>query len=138
MKRVSGFQLIPRSALSSKRPSSSVTVSTTLWKYSGPFISSGFFTHNLAALRHTGPGVPAWSAEFDAWGREALDASDVDALLDFEAKAPAGRLAHPRTEHFAPLFVTLGAADAAGDLGRRTDAVDGFWMGLSKRSVQFG
>ncbi|WP_260615787.1 dioxygenase, partial [Streptomyces sp. WAC05292] len=101
-------------------------------------VGSGFFTHNLAALRHTGPGVPAWSAEFDAWGREALDSGDLDALLDFEAKAPAGRLAHPRTEHFAPLFVTLGAADAAGDLGRRSDAVDGFWMGLSKRSVQFG
>lgn len=101
-------------------------------------VGSGFFTHNLAALRHTGLGVPSWSAEFDAWGREALAASDVDALLDFEAKAPAGRLAHPRTEHFAPLFVTLGAAEASGDLARRSDAVDGFWMGLSKRSVQFG
>ncbi|GAA3098257.1 hypothetical protein GCM10020254_49520 [Streptomyces goshikiensis] len=58
-------------------------------------VGSGFFTHNLAALRHRGPGVPAWSAEFDAWGREALAASDVDALLDFERKSPAGRLAHP-------------------------------------------
>jgi 4,5-DOPA dioxygenase extradiol len=101
-------------------------------------VGSGFFTHNLAALRHPGGGVPAWSAEFDAWGHEALAASDVDALLDFEAKSPAGRLAHPRTEHFAPLFVTLGAADAAGDLGNRRDTVTGFWMGLSKRSLQFG
>ncbi|BFO22331.1 hypothetical protein SHKM778_87190 [Streptomyces sp. KM77-8] len=30
-------------------------------------IGSGFFTHNLAALRQG--GIPAWSAEFDAWGR---------------------------------------------------------------------
>ncbi|MGH4029735.1 dioxygenase family protein [Actinomycetota bacterium Odt1-20B] len=99
-------------------------------------VGSGFFTHNLAALRR--PGTPAWSAEFDAWGREALAAGDVDALLDFEAKSPAGRLAHPRTEHFAPLFVTLGAADAVGELGEQRSVIDGFWMGLAKRSVQFG
>ncbi|GHA95620.1 dioxygenase [Streptomyces termitum] len=99
-------------------------------------VGSGFFTHNLAALRHS--GVPGWSAEFDDWGREALAARDVDALLDFEHKSPAGRLAHPRTEHFAPLFVTLGAADATGDLDTERSVIDGFWMGLAKRSVQFG
>ncbi|MGW9449952.1 dioxygenase family protein [Streptomyces sp. NPDC055632] len=101
-------------------------------------VGSGFFTHNLAALRHPGGGVPGWSAEFDAWGHEALAARDVDALLDFERKSPAGRLAHPRTEHFAPLFVTMGAADAAGDLDAERSVIDGFWMGLAKRSVQFG
>ncbi|MEU4270990.1 class III extradiol ring-cleavage dioxygenase [Streptomyces sp. NPDC026092] len=101
-------------------------------------VGSGFFTHNLAALRHTGAGVPGWSAEFDDWGRDALAAQDVDALLDFEHKSPAGRLAHPRTEHFAPLFVTLGAADATGDLDAGRSVIDGFWMGLAKRSVQFG
>ncbi|MBP0460541.1 dioxygenase family protein [Streptomyces montanisoli] len=99
-------------------------------------IGSGFFTHNLAALRHTGGGVPGWSAEFDDWGRQALDAQDIDALLDFEHASPAGRLAHPRTEHFAPLFVTLGAAES--ELGSRRTVIDGFWMGLAKRSVQFG
>ncbi|MFE0103292.1 dioxygenase [Streptomyces sp. NPDC059009] len=99
-------------------------------------VGSGFFTHNLAALRQS--GTPAWSAEFDAWGREALAAGDVDALLDFETTSPAGRLAHPRTEHFAPLFVTLGAADAVGELGAQRSVIDGFWMGLAKRSVQFG
>jgi 4,5-DOPA dioxygenase extradiol len=98
-------------------------------------VGSGFFTHNLAALRHPG-GVPGWSAEFDAWGREALLAQDVDALLDFENKAPAGRLAHPRTEHFAPLFVTLGASESDLDSGR--SVIDGFWLGLAKRSLQYG
>ncbi|MFE0423569.1 dioxygenase [Streptomyces sp. NPDC058953] len=97
-------------------------------------VGSGFFTHNLAALRHD--GVPGWSTEFDAWGREALEGVDVDALLDFESAAPAGRLAHPRTEHFAPLFVTLGAAEDELDGGR--SVIDGFWWGLAKRSVQFG
>ncbi|MFJ7177879.1 dioxygenase [Streptomyces massasporeus] len=99
-------------------------------------VGSGFFTHNLAALRQG--GIPAWSSEFDDWGRRALEARDVDALLDFTRKSPAGQLAHPRTEHFAPLFVTVGAADAAGELDAQKSVIDGFWMGLAKRSVQFG
>ncbi|NEY36181.1 dioxygenase [Streptomyces sp. PRKS01-65] len=99
-------------------------------------VGSGFFTHNLAALRQ--PGVPAWSAEFDDWGRRALEEGDVDALLDFTRTSPAGLLAHPRTEHFAPLFVAMGAADAAGELDTQRSVIEGFWMGLAKRSVQFG
>ncbi|MGW3622249.1 dioxygenase family protein [Streptomyces sp. NPDC000880] len=97
-------------------------------------VGSGFFTHNLAALRHE--GTPGWSVEFDDWGWRALAAADVDALLDFENKAPAGRLAHPRTEHFAPLFVTLGASQE--ELKGGKSVIDGFWMGLAKRSLQFG
>lgn len=101
-------------------------------------VGSGFFTHNLAALRQRDGRPPAWSVEFDDWGRRALEAQDLDALFDFAHKAPAGRLAHPRTEHFAPLFVTLGAADAPGQLDTGRSVIDGFWMGLAKRSVQFG
>ncbi|ROO89234.1 4,5-DOPA dioxygenase extradiol [Actinocorallia herbida] len=101
-------------------------------------IGSGFFTHNLRGL-DPGLGVdqaPGWSKEFDAWGAEALAAHDVDGLIDFLHKSPAGRLAHPRTEHFAPLFVTLGAA--ADELDTQRSTIDGFWMGLSKRSLQVG
>ncbi|MFJ9776228.1 dioxygenase [Kitasatospora sp. NPDC101157] len=98
-------------------------------------IGSGFFTHNLRALSSDGR-ISSVMAEFDDWGRRALDAHDLDALLDFEHKAPAGRLAHPRTEHFAPLFVTLGAGEA--DLGSQRSVIDGFWMGLAKRSIQLG
>ncbi|MFC5661747.1 dioxygenase [Kitasatospora misakiensis] len=98
-------------------------------------VGSGFFTHNLRALSHDGR-ISSVMAEFDDWGRRALEAQDLDALLDFEQKAPAGRLAHPRTEHFAPLFVTLGAAD--GELGSQRAVIDGFWMGLAKRSIQLG
>ncbi|MFF0414444.1 dioxygenase [Kitasatospora sp. NPDC004745] len=98
-------------------------------------IGSGFFTHNLRALSSEGR-ISSVMAEFDDWGRRALDAQDLDALLDFERKAPAGRLAHPRTEHFAPLFVTLGAGEA--DLGSQRSVIDGFWMGLAKRSIQLG
>jgi len=98
-------------------------------------VGSGFFTHNLRALS-LGGAVNSVMSEFDDWGRRALAAHDLDALLDFEHKGPAGRLAHPRTEHFAPLFVTLGAAEA--DLATQRSVIEGFWMGMAKRSIQLG
>ncbi|MFD4458668.1 dioxygenase [Nocardia sp. NPDC058480] len=98
-------------------------------------IGSGFFTHNLRALTHDGSVHPVMT-EFDDWGHRALAAGDIDTLLDFEDKAPASRLAHPRTEHFAPLFVTLGAG--ADDITTQRTVIDDFWLGLSKRSIQLG
>jgi 4,5-DOPA dioxygenase extradiol len=101
-------------------------------------VGSGFATHNLRAMNwHLGPDSdpPDWSAEFDHWLDEAVANGDVDSVIDFERKAPAARIAHPRTEHFAPLFVALGAAAAAP---QGETVVEGFWFGLSKRSLQFG
>ena len=98
-------------------------------------VGSGFFTHNLRALTRDG-SVASVMAEFDAWGKETLAAHDIDALLDFEHKAPAAHAAHPRTEHFAPLFVTLGAGEA--ELDTQRSVIDGFWNGLAKRSIQLG
>ena len=96
-------------------------------------VGSGFFTHNLRAMSLDG-SVSSVMSEFDHWGAEALMHGDIDALLDFQHKAPAARQAHPRTEHFAPLFVTLGAA--SGDLAGAQTVIDGFWYGLAKRSIQ--
>jgi len=96
-------------------------------------VGSGFFTHNLRAISMDGRVHPVM-AEFDQWGQEALGRGDIDALLGFEHKAPSARLVHPRTEHFAPLFVTLGAA--AGDVTGADTVIDGFWMGMAKRSIQ--
>jgi len=102
-------------------------------------VGSGFTTHNL---RWFNPGAgadfpaPAASVEFDAWARAIIEAGDIDSALDFLNKAPAAREAHPRTEHFAPMFVSLGAAYESGELENRS-VIDGFWYGLSKRSWQF-
>jgi 4,5-DOPA dioxygenase extradiol len=98
-------------------------------------VGSGFFTHNLRAGRFDG-GVYPFTVEFDAWGKDALAAGDVDALLDFEHKAPNPSLAHPRSDHFAPLFVTLGAGSE--EIGGNRTVIDGFWMGFAKRSIQLG
>lgn len=101
-------------------------------------IGSGFTTHNLnwfdPDAGADGP-APKASVEFDAWAAEAVAAGDVDTLLDFRRRAPAARQAHPRSEHWAPLYVSLGAAAGEGLAAEVT--VDGFWYGLSKRSWQF-
>ena len=102
-------------------------------------VGSGFTTHNLAWFNPSADAdapAPTASAEFDAWAREIVEAGDIDSALDFLSKAPAAREAHPRTEHFAPLFVSLGAAYESGGLESRS-VIDGFWYGLSKRSWQF-
>lgn len=99
-------------------------------------VGSGFTTHNLQWFHpHDGPDYapPTPSAEFDAWAEETMAAGDVDALIDFAHRAPAPDIAHPRTEHWAPLFMSLGAADSPE---QSTSVIDGFWYGLSKRSWQ--
>jgi len=100
-------------------------------------IGSGFMTHGLPFIRdYFGgrPGAPAWSVEFDSWAREALDAGDLDALFDFRRRAPGMPYAHPTVEHFSPLFVALGAA-AAPD-APPAYPIEGYFLGLSKRSVE--
>jgi 4,5-DOPA dioxygenase extradiol len=65
---------------------------------------------------------------------EALSRGDVDELAHFRTRAPGMPYAHPTVEHFTPLFVTLGAAtDPTAPV---TTAVDGFALGLAKRSFQ--
>lgn len=99
-------------------------------------VGSGFMTHGLPFLRdwRIEAEPPGWSRDFDTWAKEMLATGDVDALLDFRHRAPGMPFAHPTVEHFAPLFVTLGAAaDAEADPGA---AIDGFFMGLAKRSFQ--
>lgn len=99
-------------------------------------IGSGFLTHGLPFLtdfRLDAP-APGWSKDFDAWAGEALARGDVDALANYRELAPGLPYAHPTVEHYTPLFVTLGAATTPDEPGLQR--IDGFWLGLSKRSLQ--
>ena len=97
-------------------------------------VGSGFLTHGLPYLRdfRTDAPPPAWSSEFDRWAAAALADDDRVALAGFR-DAPGGRYAHPTTEHFVPLFVTLGAG---GGEAPPVTTIEGYFLGLSKRSVQ--
>jgi 4,5-DOPA dioxygenase extradiol len=100
-------------------------------------IGSGFMTHGLPFLTReawSGAAVPGWSAEFDAWAADALARGDVEELAAFRHRAPGMPYSHPTVEHFTPLFVTLGAAsDPEAPV---TTAIEGYFLGLSKRSFQ--
>jgi 4,5-DOPA dioxygenase extradiol len=99
-------------------------------------IGSGFLTHGLPFLREwrIDAEAPGWSRDFDAWAADALARGDVDLLASYRSKAPGMPYAHPTVEHFTPLFVTLGAAADPEAPGNQR--IDGYWMGLAKRSLQ--
>ena len=64
----------------------------------------------------------------------AVERGDVDTLAAYASRAPGMPYAHPTVDHYIPLFVTLGAAtqpDAPVDT-----TIEGFFIGLSKRSFQ--
>jgi 4,5-DOPA dioxygenase extradiol len=100
-------------------------------------MGSGFMTHGLPFIDQYWDGragAPEWSAEFDLWAAEALGRGDVDALMDFRNRAPGMPFAHPTVEHFAPLFVALGAATDPSNAPKFT--IEGYWLGLAKRSFE--
>lgn len=98
-------------------------------------IGSGFMTHGLRYLRDwdVAAQAPTWSSDFDMWAAEALAHGDIDVLSNFKELAPGMPYAHPTVEHFTPLFVALGSATST-DAAPKT-LIDGYFMGLSKRSI---
>ncbi len=100
-------------------------------------IGSGFMTHGLPFLTREmvmDNAVPTWSQDFDAWVADALDRGDVDQLSRYRSEAPGMPYAHPTVDHYIPLFITLGAASDPEAPAHTT--IDGYMMGLSKRSFQ--
>lgn len=99
-------------------------------------IGSGFLTHGLPFLKEfrIDAEAPGWSVDFDLWAAEALARGDVDQLANYRSLAPGMPYAHPTVEHYTPLFVTLGASSDASVPGEQI--IDGYWMGLSKRSLR--
>lgn len=99
-------------------------------------IGSGFMTHGLPFIRdwRVEAAAPGWSSEFDAWAKEALDRGDIESLINYKTLAPGMPYAHPTVEHFTPLFVTLGAS--INPEQSVETKIDGYFMGLSKRSFE--
>jgi len=101
-------------------------------------MGSGFLTHNMRSLaREPGAKPPAWAAEFDAWAEGVLAKKDVDALIDYRARAPGVSIALPTHEHFVPVLVAMGTADGASE--SVAFPITGFAYGsFTKRSLQLG
>lgn len=73
-------------------------------------VGSGSLTHNLYEFRAARAPVEGYVERFARWTAHALQAADLDALLDYRNRAPEAERAHPTEEHILPLFVALGAA----------------------------
>ncbi|MGQ0675257.1 MAG: DODA-type extradiol aromatic ring-opening family dioxygenase [Rhodospirillales bacterium] len=72
-------------------------------------LGSGGAIHNLGELGQ-GDGPEPWAAAFGRWLDRAVTQGDAEGLAGYREQAPSGARAHPRDEHFLPLFVALGAA----------------------------
>jgi 4,5-DOPA dioxygenase extradiol len=100
-------------------------------------VGSGGIVHNLRRLdiRAKEAPVQPWAVEFDGWVAERVERRDYEDLFRYRKKAPNVALAVPTSEHFDPLFVTLGAAfpeERAGTI------FAGFQYGtISMRSLAF-
>ena len=77
-------------------------------------MGSGGATHNLGEF-HNYPidAKPASEATaFDIWLEQCITHGNDAALLQYKKHGPHAHWNHPSNEHFLPLFVALGAAEA--------------------------
>lgn len=77
-------------------------------------LASGGAVHNLRQFQIDNRTPADWAIAFDSWLGERIEAGDEDALVDYRRLRPEGRMAHPRDEHFLPLFVAMGAGGGKG------------------------
>ncbi len=77
-------------------------------------LASGGAVHNLRQFQVDRERPAPWAVSFDAWLADRIAAGDEQALIAYRETRPEARLAHPRDEHFMPLFVALGAGGGKG------------------------
>ncbi len=97
-------------------------------------LGSGGIVHNLRLvhLEDIHRPVDSWAAEFDTWVADAVRQRKLKELFNFREAAPQAKLAVPTFEHFAPMFVVLGAGSPGGNI---TTIYEGFEHGnISMRS----
>ncbi|MFM6992406.1 MAG: DODA-type extradiol aromatic ring-opening family dioxygenase [Rhodoferax sp.] len=87
-------------------------------------VGSGSMTHNLYEFRQGSGAAADYAIEFTHWVRQRVQANDLDALVDYRARAPHAERAHPTEEHFLPLLLALGAGVSAGS-GADLTVIDG-------------
>lgn len=96
---------------------------------------TGLLTHAPSGARGDDDAPREPFVTFDGWVAAAVDERRIDDLVNYRTVAPHVRTVLPSHEHFAPLFVALGAA--VDDLGDVTFPTTGFWRGNSMRSIEF-
>ena len=74
-------------------------------------LGSGGIVHNLRLVHFDdlNHAVDPWANQFDRWFADAVEQKKLKDLFEFRETAPHAQLAVPTFEHFAPVFVVLGA-----------------------------
>jgi aromatic ring-opening dioxygenase catalytic subunit (LigB family) len=99
-------------------------------------VGSGLSYHNLGLM---GPAAREPSRRFDAWLQDVVVAQPPAVRaerLQAWALAPAARICHPQEDHFLPLLVAAGAAEA--EPATVVYHEDAFMGGLAVSSFRFG
>jgi 4,5-DOPA dioxygenase extradiol len=81
-------------------------------------LGSGGVVHNLRLVHFedVNHAVDPWAEQFDRWFADAVEQKKLEELFDFRNAAPHAELAVPTFEHFAPVFVVLGATSSADNV----------------------
>jgi 4,5-DOPA dioxygenase extradiol len=89
---------------------------------------SGGIVHNLGLVHFADPQAPVerWAAEFDRWFGNMVEQNNLADLFNYKQAGPHAQLAVPTFEHFAPVFVVLGAVSEAKEV---TTIYEGFEHG---------
>lgn len=77
-------------------------------------LASGGAVHNLRQFQVDREKPAAWAVAFEEWLVARVEAADEDELVGYRMTQPQARQAHPRDEHFLPLFVAMGAGGGPG------------------------
>jgi len=103
-------------------------------------IGSGNIVHNLRMSipkLQSGDSAPYdWALEFDTWVAEKIADGDYAALTNYEQIGSAGKMAVPTTDHYIPLFYTLGLSDGKEAVQQVYESVE--YGGMSMRTFQVG
>lgn len=83
---------------------------TELRKEGVMIIGSGSLTHNLGDIQFFRKKPDKWAVDFENWFVDQIKDNNHSELLQAEIRAPRFSHAHPREEHWIPLYVPMGAA----------------------------
>jgi 4,5-DOPA dioxygenase extradiol len=72
-------------------------------------IGSGSTVHNLKTVDWYAKETKSWAIEFDNWLVENVEQNNLINLFNYQKLAPNAKMAIPREEHIAPMFIAMGS-----------------------------
>lgn len=72
-------------------------------------IGSGSTVHNLRTVDWYAKETKSWAIEFDNWLVENVEQNNLKNLFNYQKLAPNAKMAIPREEHIAPMFIVMGS-----------------------------